>query len=123
MCAGCIGLLLGAIIALSGTILYFFNDWKPELAYFPMVLIGITGIILGFIQLKFKSFLRLVLNTFFVLGAFLIIVALDNFAQNIFIDFYLISLIILWICTRIFISQWDHSRICRSCKLNCERVL
>lgn len=123
VCAGCTGLLLGAIIALSGTILYFFSDWKPGWAYFPMVLIGITGTILGFIQLKFRGFLRLVLNTFFVLGAFLIIVALDNFAENIFIDFYLIGLIILWICTRIFISQWDHSRICRSCKLNCEHVL
>lgn len=123
VCAGCTGLLLGAIIALSGTILYFFSDWKPGLTYFPMVLIGITGIILGFIQLKFKGFLRLVLNAFFVLGAYLIIVALDNFAKNIFIDFYLIGLIILWICTRIFISQWDHSRICCSCKLNCEHVL
>ncbi|MFC1505615.1 hypothetical protein ACFLQ6_00940 [Thermoproteota archaeon] len=123
VCAGCTGLLLGAMMALSGTILYFFSDWKPGLAYFPMVLIGITGIILGFIQLKFRGFLRLVLNTFFVLGAYLIIVALDNLAKNIFIDFYLIGLIILWICTRIFISQWDHSRICRSCKLNCEHVL
>jgi hypothetical protein len=123
VCAGCSGLLLGAIIALSGTILYFFSDWKPGLAYFPMVFIGITGIVLGFIQLKFKGFLRLMINAFFVLGAFLIIVALDNFAKKIFIDFYLIGLIILLICTRIFLSQWDHSRICRSCKLNCEHVL
>lgn len=120
LCAGCTGLLLGAMIALSGTILYFFSDWKPGVAYFPMVLIGITGIILGFIQLKFKGFFRLVLNTFFVLGAYLIIVALDNFTRNIFVDLYLIGLIILWICTRILLSQWDHRRIYHSCKLNCE---
>jgi hypothetical protein len=120
LCAGCTGLLIGAIIVLYGTILYFFIDWKPGLTYFPMVLIGITGIILGFIQLKFKGFFRLVLNTFFVLGAYLIIVALDNFTRNIFVDLYLIGLIILWICTRILISQWDHHRIYRSCKLNCD---
>lgn len=125
VCAGCTGLLLGAMIALSGTILYFFSDWKPGVTYFPMVLIGITGIILGFIQLKFKGFFRLVLNTFFVLGAYLIIVTLDNFTKNIFVDLYLIGLIILWICTRILLSQWDHRRICCSCKINfkCVRYL
>jgi hypothetical protein len=120
LCAACTGLLLGAIIALVGTTFYFFNGRNVEGVSFSVVLIGTAGIILGFLQLKFRGFLRLLLNTFFVLGAFLILVGIDELAESLFADFFLTALIAFWILTRIQLSQWDHWRICSNCESRCE---
>jgi len=120
LCAACTGLLLGAIIALVGTTFYFFSGRNVEGVSFSVVLIGTAGIILGFLQLKFRGFLRLLLNTFFVLGAFLILVGIDELAESLFADFFLTALIAFWILTRIQLSQWDHWRICSNCESPCE---
>lgn len=118
-CAACTGLSLGALIALLGTVSYFFWGWGPQQLGFPSVLLGQTGIVLGFIQLRFKGFYRSTLNALFVLGGCLILVGMDMLAEDMFVDLYLISLVVLWVWTRILLSQWDHSRICRACKADC----
>ena len=120
LCVACTGLLLGAIIALVGTAFYFFSEWHIEDASFPAVLIGVVGAVLGFFQLKFKSFIRLMLNMCFVFGAFLILVGIDAIIESLFVDFFIIALIVFWILTRIQLSQWDHWRICSNCKSPCE---
>jgi hypothetical protein len=120
LCAACTGLLLGAIIALVGTVFYFFDGWHVEGVSFPAVLTGAVGIVLGFLQLKFRGFIRLTLNMFFVLGAFLILVGIDELTESLFVDFFLAALIVFWILTRIQLSQWDHWRICSNCESQCE---
>jgi len=120
LCAACTGLRLGAFAALAGAVLYFFVGWEFEQAVFSAVLVGQMGILLGFVQFKFKGYIRLVVNAFFVFASLLILVGVDSFAGNIFIDSYLIVLIVFWLFTRIVISRWDHWRICRECRLYCE---
>lgn len=120
LCAACTGLLLGALIALIGTAFYFFGGGHAEGSGLQIVLIGAVGIVLGFFQLKFRSFARLTLNVFFVLGAFLILVGIDEITESLFIDLFLVALIVFWILTRIQLSQWDHQRICSSCESPCE---
>jgi len=120
LCAACTGLLIGASIALTGTVFYFFGGWHIEEMNLPAVLIGIIGIIFGFFQLKFRGFVRLMLNAFFVLGAFLILVGIDELTRSLFVDLFLVVLIIFWLLTRILLSQWDHWRICHSCESHCE---
>jgi hypothetical protein len=120
LCAACTGLLLGAFIALVGVTFYFFDGWNIEEASFPAVLIGAVGIVLGFLQLKFRGFIRLILNMFFVLGAFLILIGIDELTKSLFIDFFLAAMIVFWILTRIQLSQWDHWRICSNCKSQCK---
>lgn len=115
LCSGCTGLVLGATIALSGTIFYFFGNWRLEEGYLPTVLIGQAGVTLCFVPYEFKSSARLVLNAFFVLGAYLILIAVDMLRESIFVDLYLIGLIVFWIWTRTLLSQWGHRRICSSC--------
>ncbi len=119
-CAACTGLLLGAFIVLAGTALYFFGGWDNGQFGFVAVLVGQVGIVFGFIQLKFKDYARLTLNAFFVFGVFLTLVGIDKIAENMVIDLYLVVLMIFWLFTRIIISQWDHRRICRTCKLTCK---
>ena len=120
LCAACTGLLLGALIALIGTAFLFFGGWPIGEVGLPAVLIGVIGTVLGFFQLKFRGFIRLVLNVFFVLGAFLILVGIDELTGSLFVDLFLVAFIVFWILTRIQLSQWDHWRICHDCKSPCE---
>jgi len=116
LCAACTGLLLGAFVALFGTALYFFIGWDFEELSVPSVLIGVAAIALGFFQLGFKGFFRLALNTLFVIGAFLILAGVDGLIQNFAVDLLLVVFIVLWLLTRILLSQWDHWRICNRCE-------
>ena len=120
-CAACSGLLLGGFLALAGTLLYFFGNWHVEQSSSLMVWVGVLGVGLGLFQFKFRSFVRLFLNIFFVLGTFLILIGIDKLVQSVAVDLFLVALTVFWFFTRILLSQWDHERICDTCKVaNCE---
>lgn len=119
-CAACTGLLLGALVSIAGTILYFFVGRDIGQTGFPIVLFGGVGVVLGFIQFKFKGYARLVPNALFVFAAFLTLVGIDTLAKNTFIDLYVVFLIVFWLWTRILISQWNNWRICHTCKIPCK---
>jgi hypothetical protein len=120
LCAACTGLILGALVALFGTAVYFFAqfDW-PQFGLFA-VGIGVLAMTLGFLQLKFESFARLMVNMLFVLGGFLILVGMDELTGSLFADLFSIVLIVFWLFTRILLSQWDHWKICRKCGNVCD---
>jgi hypothetical protein len=120
LCAACTGLFLGAIFATVGTVAYFFAGLEIEQFGFSAVAFGLGFVVLGFVQFRFRSFVRLLLNVVFVVGAFFILVGMDALMENLLVDFYLASLVILWIFTRILLSEWDHLRICRFCMLECK---
>ena len=119
-CAACSGLFLGAVAATFGSIVYFFSNVGIGQFGSVFLMIGMLFVALGFIQFKSPGLSRLLVNALFVFGAFLVLIATDAFLGNLFIDLYVISLILLWIMTRILLSQWDHSRICHSCTVDCE---
>jgi hypothetical protein len=120
LCAACTGLFLGALAALFGTAVYFFAqfDW-PQFGFLA-VGIGVLAMTLGFLQLKFERFARLMVNTLFVLGGFLILVGMDELTGSLFVDLFSIVLIVFWLFTRILLSQWDHWKICRKCGNVCD---
>jgi len=120
ICAACTGLLLGAIIAFIATAFFLFGELRMGEMSFPAVLIGVTGLVLGFFQLKFRGIIRSMLNVFFVFGAFLILAGIDELVKSLIIDLFLTVLIVFWLSTRIRLSQWDHRRICINCKNPCE---
>jgi hypothetical protein len=118
-CAACAGLLIGGVVAMVVTSLYFFLGINAEVIGLPTFLIGQFGPTLGLMQFKFKSWIRLCANVLFVLGSCLILIGADQLVHNVFVDVYLTGLILLWILTRIMISQWDHYRICLACGFSC----
>lgn len=120
LCAACVGLFLGALVALFGTLTYFFVGWKGIQAPFEIVLAGEAGVVSGFLQIKSKGITRSLLNAFLVLGAYLVLVGIDMLTRSLVMDLYVISLIIAWIWTRILLSKWDHRKICQTCQLDCE---
>jgi len=119
-CAACTGLILGAFAAIAGAALYFFIGLGFGTDASLTLLVGQVGVALGFFQFKFGGFTRLTLNAFFVFASMLILVGIDSLRGNVFVDLYVVVLIVFWLFTRIVISQWDHWRICHSCKLSCE---
>jgi len=120
ICAACTGLLLGAIIAFIATAFFFFDELRIGEMSFPAVMIGVIGLVLGFFQLKFRGIIRSMLNLFFVFGAFLILIGIDELVKSLIVDLFLTVLIVFWLLTRIRLSQWDHMRICINCKNPCE---
>lgn len=121
-CTACTGLLLGGLTALVGSVLYFFGDWQIELNSLLVVWTGLLGVGFGLFQFKAgRTTIRLSLNTFFVLGNFLVLIGIDKLVQNVFADVFLVLLTIFWLFTRILLSQLDHKRTCYICKVaTCE---
>jgi hypothetical protein len=108
---------LGGVLALVGTVLYFFSNWRVEQSSFLMVWGGALGVGFGLFQFRFRSFVRLFLNVFFVLGTFFILIGVDNLIHSVMVDLFLVALTLFWLFTRISLSQWDHERICYTCKV------
>ncbi|MEM3161777.1 MAG: hypothetical protein QW056_02150 [Candidatus Bathyarchaeia archaeon] len=118
-CAACTGLALGALIVLAGTFLYFFIEYSMENFGLWAIFAGQIGVALGLFQFKFRNFMRLALNAIFVIACFLILAGADSVAGNLLLDLYIFGLILYWLFTRIMLSKWDHTRICRKCGFSC----
>jgi len=119
-CAACIGLLLGGLIGLAGASTYFFGNWQVTEHITLIVLLGSLGVSLGLFQFKFRSFVRLFMNTLFVLGSLLVLIGIDALVQSLFFDLFVVCLIVFWLFNRISLSQWDHEIICSGCETeNC----
>ena len=120
VCAACAGLLLGGLLALVGASAYFFGGWNVADYSSLMVLLGIVGVSFGLVQFKFRSLVRLLVNTVFVLGSLLIIVGIDDLVHSLVFDLFVFCLIVFWLVTRISLSSWDHEVICSGCETeNC----
>jgi hypothetical protein len=120
VCAACSGLLLGGLSALAVASAYFFGDWNVADYSSWMVLLGIAGVSFGLFQFKFRSLVRLSLNTVFVLGTLLILIGIDELVQSLVFDLFVVCLIVFWLLTRISLSHWDYEVICSGCETeNC----
>jgi hypothetical protein len=121
LCAGCTGLVTGAVIAICGSVLFFFVSLRffdPYLTFW----IGFIFVALGLIQhLVYRMFgvnrgsIRFIVNILFVLGPFLLLASLVQISNNLTMAGYLLLLTLYWIFTRISMSQRSHRLICRCC--------
>ena len=126
LCAGCTGLVLGALFALFGSTLFFFGNL---LIPFPLFFfwLGFVCVALGLLQhFIYQVFqvnrgeIRLLVNVLFVVGAFLLLATLMQLTASLVLGTYLLILILYWIFTRIVMSRRSHQRICAKCgKLVC----
>lgn len=118
-CATCSGLFSGALFALVGVVAYFFGNWQIGQNAIVSVAVGVVGVALGLIQpalpLLHSGVMRLFTGAFFVAGAFLVLLGIEELTHNFSLDLFVVALSILWLATRISLSQWDHERICSRC--------
>jgi len=119
-CAGCTGLVIGAMISLSGISMYFFTGvFLKEMATLFFWL-GFAGVSLGLLQYNLftqRSLIHLFLNVIFVLGTFFLLIGIEEITSNMVLEVYFVTLTLYWILTRILVSQREHRKICVACGL------
>jgi hypothetical protein len=115
-CAACSGLLVGAMFALIGAIVYFFGGLNVAGGGIWLVLLGQMGIVLGLAQIKASGFIKMGLNAVFVISSLVVLAAVDSIANSMFVDLYVLGLILFLLWFRILLSEWNNKQTCRKCK-------
>ena len=119
LCSACTGLLFGALLALSGTLLYFFAGFVPIIADPRTLLVGYAGMLLGLVQFIFRGYMKVIVNALFVVGSSVTLITADSLGKSLLIDLYVVGIIVFFLLTRILISEWRNKRICARCE-GCE---
>lgn len=120
-CAGCTGLVIGAIISILGSLLYLFISPINVTGNLPFFWIGFALVFLGLIQHNLynlgRSSFHMFLNIIFPVGALFLVIEINEITDNFFLDLFLLALIIYWISTRIILSKAEHRKICAACNI------
>jgi hypothetical protein len=114
-CSACAGLLMGAILALIGTMLYFFCGTPFPPADLRILLVGTAAMLLGLGQFVFRSYVKLIVNSVFVVGSLLMLISADSIGGSLLIDLYVLGLIVFLLLTRIMLSEWNNRKTCLEC--------
>jgi len=121
-CASCSGLLVGAVIVLVCVGLFFFLNLKIGEKPFVPVLVGVIGVAAGLlypvVPVKFQNgFTRFFAGVLLAVGSFLIVAGVEEAAKSLSVDLFFVALSVLWLATKMSLSQWEHRRICARCSL------
>lgn len=124
LCAGCIGLTIGSIISIFLMIIYVIttNDQPLDLFYF-LIILGLIIISLTYIEIMLPirhSIIHVISNIFLVVSFFLIIISIFEITDSKIYGAISILLSFLWLDTRIQLSNWRHTLICKNCGENCK---
>jgi len=114
---------LGALFALVGVGASFFGNWHVGQYAALAVAVGVVGVALGLAQSSLPilqmGVMRLFTGVFFVFGAFLVLLGIEELTRSVSIDLFVVALSVLWLVTKISLSKWDHYRICSRCAPEC----
>jgi len=121
-CATCSGLLVGAVIVIVCTGLFFFGNLRVGEKPFVPVLVGVAGVMAGLlypvVPVRFQNgFTRFFAGVLLALGSFLIVAGVEEAAGSFSLDFFFVALSLLWLATKMSLSQWEHRRICARCSV------
>ena len=122
-CSGCLGLILGSLIAIVLIIFYIPLATQKYLFLFQLLLIfGIVIIFLVYAEIILQSnaTIHFISNIFFVLSFFFIVISIFEITGDRISGFIGILFSFLWVNTRINFSHWNHKRICSCCNENCK---
>jgi hypothetical protein len=114
-CAACTGLLIGAIVAVVGIVLFslgFFDWWIGSLW---VLVAGEVLMLVGLAQIKMKGYVKMGANALFVVGSCISLIVADLAGQSLLVDLYALCLIIFMLWFRILLSEWNNKRICVAC--------
>jgi hypothetical protein len=119
-CAGCAGLIVGALIALAGTVFYVFQQTLSPQVVAISFWTGMAGAILGLFQYSLlinKASIHFLLNVVFVVGAFLLLVGVTEMNGSLSICVYFLIVILFLINSRSTLSRLEHEKKCAICKV------
>ena len=114
-CAACIGLLIGAIVAIVGIVLFSLSFFDLESGGLWVLAVGEVLMLLGLAQIKMKSHVKLTANALFVVGSSTCLIMADIVRQSMLVDAYVLGLIVFMLWFRILLSEWNNRRTCVTC--------
>ena len=124
ICSGCLGLALGAVIAIILMIGYLFADIPKSIGIFYIFIIsGLVIICFVYIEIiltKRSTIIHIVSNIFLMLSFLLLTIGIFEITGNRMYGIITVILSFLWLDTRIQLSKWNHSLICDNCKETCK---
>ena len=114
-CSACSGLLVGAVIALAGSGLYFFGGLSEGLGSVWLLALGEICMLAGLFQIKLVGYVKVIVNAVFVVGSAIALVETDMLSGSILLDLYVLGLIVFLLWLRILLSEWNNRRVCQTC--------
>jgi hypothetical protein len=122
-CASCSGLFVGAVIVLVCISLFFFLNLRIEEEPFVPVSLGAVSVAAALlypvVPVKFQTgFTRFFAGVLLAVGSFLVLAGVDEAAESLSVDLFCVVLSVLWLATKMSLSQWEHRRICTRCSLD-----
>jgi hypothetical protein len=116
-CAGCSGLVIGALLALAGLVIGFY-PFGLQTGFWVGALLVCLGLAQHFIDLG-SAWVHLVLNVGFVLGDWMMFMAVQRMVLSFLVSVYFLAVTVFWIYARIRASQWTHVVVCQGCTEHC----
>jgi hypothetical protein len=114
-CAGCSGLLIGAIASMVAVVLFSLGFFGSETGSLWILVAGEVLMLLGLAQIKTGDYLKMAVNALFVVGSLLSLVAADLAAMSFLVDAYVLGLTAYMLWLRILLSEWKNKRKCLAC--------
>jgi hypothetical protein len=114
-CAACTGLLIGAIAAMAGIVLFSLSFFSLGVGNIWVLAAGEVLMLVGLAQIKLGGYVKMVVNALFVVGSCISLVAADLFAQSFLVDAYVLGLIVFMLWFRILLSEWNNKKTCVAC--------
>jgi hypothetical protein len=115
-CAACSGLLVGAVVAMVGTVPFSLGYFGLASGALWVLGVGELLMFLGLAQIKMSGYVKLAVNALFVVGSFFCLVAVDLVGENLLVDVYMLALIVYFLWFRILLSESNNKRTCRVCR-------
>jgi hypothetical protein len=123
-CSGCLGISIGCLISIILMVFYILNYFNLSTGIvFYLVILGFFIIGFVFIEIilnnRYTTF-HIITNSLLIIGFLIIVIGIVESTGN--KNYGIISIIfsVLWLDTRIQLSQLNHKKICRSCNSSCK---
>ena len=119
-CAGCTGLVIGATIALIGTVVYVLLQSLSTQLVTVTFWLGLVGVALGLLQYALftkRAAIHFLVNVVFVVGAFLLLVGVTEMNGSLSVGTYFLLVILFLINVRSTLSRLEHRKKCITCNV------
>ena len=96
---------------------------KSIISYRFLFFIGILIIIFSYLEIIFlirNSVIHIISNISLIISFLIITISIFELLENIIYGLITILLSFLWIDTRIYLSKWNHKKICKRCIRDCK---
>lgn len=122
-CAGCSGLALGSVISIACMSVYaLVPDILTAASPLALVAIGLVLILTAFAESAAptrSTVIHFVSNAALVLGFSIITIGMLEATGDVVFGLIAIALSVLWLETRVQLSNWLHARTCTACGEPC----